>query len=96
MFVTVISFSLFSSFFGIFINSKLPKYDWTNEGQVVKRGAASTVCTVAGMLPPLAVFMFGSVLPVSIAFVILGMDALYLVATVVSIILISKTKLQDK
>ena len=56
----------------------------------------STVCTVAGMLPPLAVFMFGSVLPVSIAFVILGMDALYLVATVVSIILISKTKLQDK
>ena len=96
MFGTVISFSLFSSFFGIFINSKLPKYDWTNEGQVVKRGAASTICTFAGMLPPLAVLMFGSMLPVSIAYLILGMDALYLIASVICLVLISKTKLQDK
>ena len=40
---------------GIFLNYKYPKYDWTQETQVVKRSAPVSILALGAMVPGLAV-----------------------------------------
>lgn len=48
--ITPIVFSFFSSIFGMFINTKLPIYDWENEITVIKQSGASMFGIFGGML----------------------------------------------
>lgn len=47
--ITPLAFALFSTVFGMFMNIKMPNYDWTSEVTLIKRGTP-TICLVAGSL----------------------------------------------
>lgn len=49
VFLTPLAFALFSTEFGMFMNIKMPNYDWTSEVTLIRRGTP-TICLVAGSL----------------------------------------------
>lgn len=55
MFVLIpLSFSVFSAYFGLWLNSHFLKLDWTNETQIVKQSPPVMITSVVTMLPVFA------------------------------------------
>lgn len=59
LFVSVIVYASFSALFGTYINTKFPKYDWTNETMVVKNSASVTNQRICRHDPAHAPLVFG-------------------------------------
>lgn len=57
LFFVPVCYSIFSSVFGMYMNVKFPKYDWTHEQQAVKNSTSVFISVMAGMLLPLIPFM---------------------------------------
>ena len=56
-------YAVVGALFGIVINLKFPRFDWSNPAEIVKRGASMTICTFVGMLviiPILAIQILAS------------------------------------
>ena len=96
MFSTVIVYALFSSLFGMFLNTKFPKYDWTSETAVVKNSAPVTISVLVGMVLPLAFLLAGAMLFHSFVLPLAILDGLAFVLSVLFFFLLKKTKLNDK
>ncbi|MDO5573991.1 MAG: hypothetical protein Q4G60_08425 [bacterium] len=47
---TPVSFKLFTAVWGMFLNVKLPNYEWENEMVVIKQGGASTISVFSGLI----------------------------------------------
>lgn len=81
--LTPLAFALLSGVFGLAVNLRLPKLDWTNEAEVVKQSAATMICVFAGMFAagvPLGVLIAtgsAAVLPVSTGLALLLSAWLY-------------------
>lgn len=96
LFATVIAFALFSALFGMLMNVKFPKYDWTSEAAVVKRSAATNISVIVGIIPPLLIFMLGSMITVPIAYLMAGLDVIYILISGICLFCLKNTKLCDK
>lgn len=48
LFLIPIAYSFFSAIWGMFINIKLPNYEWTSETAVIKQGASSMIGMLGG------------------------------------------------
>ena len=55
--LTAISYSAFTALFGIFLNYKYPKYDWTNETQAVKNSIPMMIVIFGNMVLGIAVLI---------------------------------------
>lgn len=93
LFVSPIIFTIFSSVFGLFVNIKIPNFNWKNETAVVKQSIASMI----GLLAPLLIGVIFTV--VALAFpgyaTILLIDLSVAVIAVVLYSLVIKTKLNS-
>ena len=47
--IACVSYCVTSAMFGLFVNIKKHNYDWQSAVEVIKRGAASTICVLVGM-----------------------------------------------
>lgn len=47
--IASVSYCVTSAMFGLFVNIKKHNYDWQSAVEVIKRGAASTICVLVGM-----------------------------------------------
>ena len=48
--ITPVAFSFLTSVWGMFLNAKMPNYDWENEGAVIKQGAPAMLGIFGGLL----------------------------------------------
>ena len=56
-------YAVVGSLFGLTINLKFPRFDWSSPTEIVKRGASTTICTFVGMftvIPVLAIQILAS------------------------------------
>ena len=94
LFVTPVAYSVLLSTFGMFINVKFPKYDWTSEYQLLKGFSASVLITTFGgiiftiLLGLITMFLFWS--PILLWTV---MSVAIVVPTVILYNLLSKERL---
>lgn len=95
LFVTAVVYAAFTSLFGIFINTKFRKFDWTSETAVVKNSASATISVFTGMLPPFIVLFLGFAIPGSMLIPLAIVDGLALIAAVLCFIAIKRTRLCD-
>lgn len=96
LFVSVIVYASFSALFGTYINTKFPKYDWTNETMVVKNSASVTISVFAGMIPPMLLLFLGFSLFETLVIPVLVLDGLALAVAIFSFIMLKKAKLCDR
>lgn len=50
-----VAFCAFVSMFGVWLNYKFPKYDWTNETAAVKNNIPSLILALGGLVPEIAI-----------------------------------------
>lgn len=84
LFVLPLAFSVFTAVFGMAVNVKFPRYDWTQEIQAVKNSASVLICVFTGMFAALIPIMIVMALPafrevISWGFVIIstGLSAVF-------------------
>ena len=84
LFVLPLAFSVFTAVFGMAVNVKFPRYDWTQEIQAVKNSASVLICVFTGMFAALIPLMIVMALPafrevISWGFVIIsaGLSAVF-------------------
>ena len=63
LFVLPLAFSVFTAVFGMAVNVKFPRYDWTQEIQAVKNSASVLICVFTGMFAALIPLMIVMALP---------------------------------
>lgn len=87
-------YAFFISVFGIYLNIKFPKYDWTSEYYAVKGGAISVLATVGGgMASSLAPLYLCMIFPHYQMMIMLGITCLILAAAVAIYFKVCRTQL---
>lgn len=88
LFVVPTVYALFISVFGIYMNIRFPKYDWTSEYYAVKGGAVSVLATISGG-------MAGSLIPLYLCIVFPRWQAIIMIA-ITCLILLATLAIYDK
>lgn len=78
-FVVSVSYALFISVLGMFLNAKFPKYDWTSEYNAVKGGSISLLAT-------LGIGMASSIIPMFVCMVLSSISWLVMIVASVSVL----------
>lgn len=88
--LTALFFPAFLSLFGIFLNYKMPKYDWTNETQAVKNNIPMFILIFGAMIVGIAVTALSAFFG---PWLMLGLDALFAALAAVLFFSFKKVKL---
>lgn len=79
-----VSYCVTSAMFGLFVNVKKHDYDWQSAAEVIKRGAASTICVLVGLFACLPICLILACC--SVLAIITGIPAMYICFVVLLII----------
>lgn len=93
-FVPVV-YSVFASVTGMFVNVKLPSYDWTHEKQAVKSSASVLVAMLAGMTASLPPFFAAMSLPLYRGYITWGAAAVVFAASLVIYRVLAREELYE-
>lgn len=56
--VFLVLYAVTANLFGLYVNLKMPFFDWKNPAEVIKRGGATSVCSLIGMV---AIIPYGAI-----------------------------------
>ena len=83
LFVTPIVYAFFVAVLGMFMNIKLPNYEWVNEVSVVKQGASTMFTMLVGLISvAIPIFLVIALHSVNSSLIIMGLSVLIAVITV--------------
>jgi len=89
------AYIVFNTALGMFMNAKLPKYDWDSEYKLLKGtgSAAVLVMTLTGMFSTIILIIFAVIFTSYIAIILLAVLAISVIGTILILNALSKQKL---